>query len=201
MSAKILIIEDESIIAKEIEMILISEGYQVCGKTRNGDQALDLFMNLKPDLVLLDINIKGTKTGIDLAKIIRAKYNFPFVFLTSYSDIETLNEVKSTNPYGYIVKPFTESAIRSNIELALAKFASEQEGLFPTKEKLERKLNIHLSPREYELFQQLFEGLSYKEMAMKNFISVNTVKYYLKTLFSKIQVSSRHEATNLILKM
>ena len=201
MSARILIVEDESIIAAEIEMILKSEGYQVCGKTRNGDDALDLFNSLQPDLALLDINIKGTKTGIDLAKIIRKKHKFPFVFLTSYSDIKTLNQVKSTLPYGYIVKPFTENEIRSNIELALSKFAAEQEGLFPTKEKLEQKINRHLSTREYELYEQLFEGLSYKEMATKNFISVNTVKYYLKTLFSKLEVSSRHEASTLILKM
>lgn len=200
MTKRILIIEDEAIIAAEIEDILKSEGYEVCGKANNGDKALDLFDSLQPDLALLDISIKGSLNGIDLAKHIRSKHNFPFVFITSYSDLNTLNEVKSTMPYGYIVKPFTENDIRSNVEIALFKFNTESAPLFPEKVQLESKLNVKLSPREYELYQNLFDGLSYKEMAEKNFISVNTVKHYLKSLFSKLNISSRHEASQLILK-
>lgn len=201
MSAKILIVEDEGIIAADIEMALESIGYQIAGKAWNGDLALDLFASTQPDLVLLDISIQGSLTGIDLAKIIRKKYKFPFVFLTSHSDLATLNQVKETLPYGYIVKPFTDHDLRSTIELALFKFQSENQALFPQKRSLENKLNIQLTQREYEIFSFLFKGMSYREIAEANFISINTVKTFLKNLFLKLNVSSRHEAANLVISM
>ncbi len=201
MSAKIFIVEDEAIIAAEIQSILEKLGYEIVAKTRNGDKALDLLASKTIDLALLDITIKGSLNGIDLAKIIREKYKFPYVFLTSHSDIATLNKVKETLPYGYIVKPFTESDLRSAIEIALFKFESENQDAFPSKEKLETKLKIELTQREYELYLHLFEGKTYKEMAATCFISVNTVKFYLKSLFEKLQVNSRHQAANLIVSM
>ena len=201
MSARIIIVEDEVIIAAEIQSILEAQGYTVIGKSRSGDKALDLFANGNPDLALLDITIKGSLNGIDLARIIREKYDFPYIFLTSHSDVQTLNQVKETLPYGYILKPFTDNDLRTAIELALFKYQSEQAGLFPAKDQLESQLNVQLTTREYELYQHLFEGKTYKEMAEANFISVNTVKFYLKSLFEKLQVSSRHQATNLILSL
>jgi DNA-binding NarL/FixJ family response regulator len=201
MPAKIFIVEDEAIIAAEIQSILERLGYQVIGKARNGDKALDMLASSQPNLALLDITIKGSLNGIDLAKIIREKYKFPYVFLTSHSDINTLNQVKETLPYGYIVKPFTESDLRSAIEIALFKFDSENQDAFPSKDKLEAKLNVELSQREYDLYLHLFKGKTYKEMASANYISVNTVKFYLKSLFEKLQVNSRHQAANLILSV
>ena len=201
MPVRILIVEDEALIAADIEMCLQSMGYEVVGKAGNGDLALDLFANKQPDLALLDITIQGSLSGIDLAKVIRKKYKFPYVFLTSHSDIGTLNQVKETLPYGYIVKPFTENDLRSAIELALYKFESEHTDLFPKKIKLEQQFNVRLTQREYEIFSHLFKGMSYKEIAEANFISVNTVKTYLKSLFQKLNVSSRHEATNMILSL
>lgn len=201
MSKRILIVEDEGIIAADIEMALGDMGYKVVGTAWNGDLALDLISSTNPDLVLLDITIKGTLTGIDLAKIIREKYTFPFVFLTSHSDQETLNRVKETLPYGYIVKPFTDNNLRSTIELALFKFESENQDVFPAKEIIETKLNISLTQREYEIYSFLFKGMSYKEIAEQNYISVNTVKTFLKNLFTKLCVSSRHEASNLIFSL
>jgi DNA-binding NarL/FixJ family response regulator len=201
MSVKILIVEDEAIIAAEIESIVETLGYRVLAKTRNGDKALDLLANHNFDLALLDITIKGSLSGIDLAKIIKEKYDFPYVFLTSHSDIDTLNQVKETLPYGYIVKPFSEHDLRSTIELALFKFQSEQQSVFPEKTQLENQLGIQLTQREYDLYAHLFEGRTYKEMAVANFISVNTVKFYLKRLFEKLEVHSRHQAANLILSL
>jgi len=132
--ARIIIVEDEAIIADEIELMLEMMGHEVVGNVQNGDKAEDVFNSQKPDLALLDITIKGSLNGIDLAKIIREKYRFPFVFLTSHSDKTTLSAVKTTFPYGYIVKPFTQQNLMTTIELALHKFESEQEFGFPTKD-------------------------------------------------------------------
>lgn len=201
MPTKIFILEDEAIIAAEIQVILEKIGYQVVAKARNADKALDQLARLDIDLALLDITVKGTLSGIDIAKVIKAKYKFPYIFLTSHSDLETLNAVKETLPYGYIVKPFTESDLRSAIEIALFKFETENVPTFPPKEQLESKLNVQFSEREYELFHHLFEGKTYKEMAAANFISVNTVKFYLKNLFEKLGVNSRHQAATLVLTL
>ncbi|MEL7221237.1 MAG: LuxR C-terminal-related transcriptional regulator, partial [Bacteroidota bacterium] len=89
----------------------------------------------------------------------------------------------------------------TTIELALHQFASEQQSLFPTPEHFTSQLNVRLTKREYELLQSLFEGLSYKEIATKHYISVNTVKSYLKADFQFLKNSSRHEAVNLILQL
>lgn len=193
MPKKIIIIEDEALIAIEIESTLTLLGYHVVGKAMNGDRALDLFANTKCDLIMLDISIKGTLSGIDLAKIVRNKYHVPFIFLTSYSDKSTLDKVKETNPYGYIVKPFNESDLRSTIELALHKFESEQPLNVLNKTILEEKFNISLTEREYEVLISFYEGLTYKQIAAKLFISVNTVKSYQKRIFQLLCVASRHE--------
>lgn len=201
MSAKILIVEDEAIIAADIEMTLTALGYSVVGTVWNGDQALDLIASTSPDLVLLDITIQGSLSGIDLAMIIKEKYNFPYVFLTSHSDIITLNKVKETLPYGYIVKPFASHDLRSTIELALFKYQIEHRDLFPAKPLLEDKLKVQFTQREYEMYTCLFKGMSYKEIARQNYISINTVKTFIKKLFIKLEINSRHEATNLILNI
>lgn len=198
---KVLIVEDEGIIAIEIESTLELLGYQVVGKAMNGDKALDLFKTTQPDLVLLDINIKGTLNGIDLAKIIREKYDFPFVFLTSYSDLDTLKQVQKTIPYGYVVKPFTDKDLRSNIELAIYKFENEKKASTPSLEEFNDKLKLAIRPREYDILLLMYESLTYKEIGERLFISVNTVKSYQKNLFQKLQVASRNEAVKLLMSL
>lgn len=197
----ILIVEDEALVAKEIEMILRRLGYRIAGNTRNGDEALDLLVTRKPDLALLDIHIKGTRNGIDLAKHIREKHHIPFVFLTAFSDRSTLNEVGKTLPYGYVVKPFNERDLLSSIELALHKHESEQVGGFPAQEKLNRQLANPLTQREYEVLQQLDQGLTYQQVSDELNVSINTVKTYQKAIFSKMGVSSRLECLRMARKL
>ena len=198
---KVLIVEDEGIIAAEIESTLKLLGYHVCGMAFNGDKALDFFKNTSPDIALLDINIKGSLSGIDLAKVIREKYNFPFVFLTSYSDFDTLSQVQETLPYGYIVKPFTDKELRSNVEIALYKFAQEQKGGFPSFEKLNKQLKETLSQREYEILVLLYKGYTYKQIAEEIYLSVNTVKSHQKNLYQKLEINSKSEAIRKIAEM
>ncbi len=190
---KIIIIEDEALIAAELKSTLDLLGHKVVGHSMNGDKALDLFAQVEADLILLDINIKGTLSGIDLAKIIRKKYNVPFVYLTSFSDKTTLDLVKDTLPYGYIVKPFSENDLKVNIELALFKHSMENAKISYTKESLESKLCVTLTDKEYEILIGFKDGLTYKEVGEKLFISVNTVKTYQKRLFQLLSVSSKYE--------
>lgn len=197
---KVLIIEDEGLIAAEIESTLEMLGYEVCGRAMNGDKALDLFKNTNPDIALLDINIKGSLSGIDLANVIREKYNFPFVFLTSYSDLETLKEVQKTLPYGYIVKPFSDKDLRSNLELALYKFQEEKQGSIPNLNQINLKLSNPLREREYEILILMYEGLTYKEIGEKLFISINTVKTHQKNLYQKLEIGSKNEAIKKLLE-
>ena len=197
-SPSILIVEDEALIATEIATALSKLGYRIAGKVRNGDKALDLLASTRPDLALLDIDIKGSLNGIDLARIIREKYDYPFVFLTAFSDRETVRRLADTMPYGYIVKPFTRGELLTTIELALHKFSAERDGGFPALEMLNRRLTRGLTEREYDVLRLLNEGHAYRVIGEQLFISVNTVKYHQKTLFAKLSVNSRLEAIRAI---
>jgi DNA-binding NarL/FixJ family response regulator len=191
---RIIIVEDEALIAAEIEGTIKNLGYSVVGKVMNGDKALDKFASTPCDLVLLDINIKGTLSGIDLAKILKEKYNQPFVFITSFADEKTVKEASLTMPYGYIVKPFTEKDLRSNIEMALVRAAADKKvGNGIDFDNVEKKYNINLSQRDRDILLHLNNGKSYKEVGEKLFISINTVKTYQKRLYQSFNVNSKFQ--------
>lgn len=189
---RIIIIEDEAIIAIEIQSTLEDLGYKVVGRAMNGDRALDLLANTACDLVLLDIHIKGTRSGIDLAHLINEKYQIPFVFITSFADTATVAKASETMPYGYIVKPFTDKDLRSNIAVALARAASEEKknaGLdFAAIEQL---YEVRLSERDRDVLKLFVEGNTYNQVANQLEVSVNTVKTYQKRLYTIFQVDSK----------
>jgi two-component system, response regulator PdtaR len=118
---KILLVEDDDVIARVADWRLKNLGYVVCGRASTGAQAMELVVNEKPDLVLMDINIKGNIDGIETAKMIKNGFNIPVVYVTSHSDGPTLERAKATRPDGFIVKPFEDNDLRVAIELALRK--------------------------------------------------------------------------------
>ena len=130
MAAKILITEDEVIIAEDIAACLEELGYEVCA-IDSGIDTIAMVRETKPDLVLLDINIKGERDGIETATIIKEEFGIPFIFLTAYADEKTIDRAKTTEPYGFIVKPFDEKDLRSAIEIALYKSGRDKERLQP----------------------------------------------------------------------
>jgi len=130
---KILIVEDESIVALELKDRLEKLGYQVIATVSTGEQAIKTTEEKNPDLILMDIHLKGNMDGITAAKHIK---NTPIIYLTAYADTETLNRARITTPYAYIVKPFEERELQSNIEIALYKHQTEQQ-LQITKDHLE----------------------------------------------------------------
>jgi PAS domain S-box-containing protein len=124
---RILVVEDESIVAKDIQKSLEKLGYEVPATASSAAAAYEKLEQVQPDLVFLDIKLKGEEDGIHIAEHIKEKYNIPVIFLTSYVDQETLDRAKVTEPYGYIVKPFNESDLKTTVEMALFKFSRDRE--------------------------------------------------------------------------
>lgn len=123
---KILIVEDETIVAKDIEQSLRALGYQVLGIAVTGAAALQLAEETAPDLVLMDIKLKGEMDGIATAERIRKRFDLPVVFLTAFSDEGTLQRAKVTEPFGYLLKPFEERELHTSIQMALYKHRMER---------------------------------------------------------------------------
>ena len=121
----ILIVEDESIVAKDIQHSLKKLGYTVVGMCSTGEDAIRTAEEVKPDLVLMDIMLKGDMSGIEAAGQIREKFNIPIIYLTAYADESTLSKAKVSEPYGYIIKPFKEIDLHTSIEMAIYKHEKE----------------------------------------------------------------------------
>ena len=115
----VLLVEDDNIIAKVAEWRLKNLGYKMCGRASTGGEAMEIIARNKPDIVLMDINIKGDIDGIETAKLIKKDYDIPVVYVTSHSDGPTLERAKETRPDGFIMKPFEDNDLRVAIELAL----------------------------------------------------------------------------------
>ena len=124
--ARIMIVEDETIVAKNIEERLTQMGYNVCASLTSGEKAVHESGRLHPDLILMDIKLQGKLNGIEAAEQIKTQYHIPVVYLTAFADNDTLQQAITTEPFGYIIKPFDENALYSTIEMALYKHAMEK---------------------------------------------------------------------------
>jgi len=120
-NASILLVEDDNVLAKIAETRLQTLGYDLCGRATTAAEAITIVVNNKPDLVLMDITIKGKVDGIDTANLIKNGFDIPVVYLTSHSDEMYLERAKATNPDGFVTKPYNDNTLRVAIELALKK--------------------------------------------------------------------------------
>ncbi|MEG5000832.1 hybrid sensor histidine kinase/response regulator [Microcoleus sp. B4-D4] len=157
---KILVVEDEVIVAEDIAGRLKKLGYIVTATVVSGEEALEKVAEERPDLVLMDIVLKGNMDGITTAEQIRTKVDVPTVFLTAYADEKTLQRAKLTNPFGYIIKPFQQHDLRVAIEIALhrheieAKMRESLKASEATREWVEEKSyrqNQYISMAAHEL--------------------------------------------------
>lgn len=123
----VLVVEDESIVSKDIQHSLKKLGYNVVGASPTGEKAIELAGTENPDIVLMDIMLKGEMNGIEAASQIKKLYSVPVIFLTAYADESTLSKAKITEPYGYVLKPFKEIDLHTTIEMAIYKHSKEQE--------------------------------------------------------------------------
>src|SRR3954464_12235127 len=128
MSEKILIVEDEFIVANDLKIMLLKAGYQITGIASSVVQARKLIEAKRPDWVLLDIMLKGDLTGIDLAWELREK-QLPFLYISANTNQSTLEAVKATHPYGFMVKPFRERDLIVMLDIAKYRFNQEKGSL------------------------------------------------------------------------
>ena len=118
-TARIIVVEDEVIVAKDLEAILVRLGYEVPAVESTGEKAIEKVNLLKPDLILMDIVLDGEMDGIQTAEVIQNRFDIPVVYLTAHADKPTLDRAKKTGPYGYILKPFHDKELLSTIEIAI----------------------------------------------------------------------------------
>ena len=124
--ARILVVEDDRVVARDVRHQLTRIGHAVVGVTPSGEDAVRLALESHPDLVLMDIRLEGALDGVDAAQQIRNRCQVPVVFLTAYADDETLQRARVTEPFGYLLKPFEDSQLRTVIEMALYKHTAER---------------------------------------------------------------------------
>ena len=124
---RILVVEDESIVAKDIQRTLEKLGYDVPATASSAASAYEKLEEVEPDLVFLDVKLKGEQDGVHIAEHIKDRYDIPVIFLTSFVDQDTIDRAKVTEPYGYLVKPFNEGDLKTTVEMALFKFSKDRE--------------------------------------------------------------------------
>ncbi|MBT4287437.1 MAG: PAS domain-containing protein [Bacteroidetes bacterium] len=184
---RILIVEDEAIIAMELESQLQSLGYEVTSIVDTGEKAIEKAEADKPDLILMDIRIKGEMDGIDTAEVIRNKFNIPVIFSTAYLDQKRIERAKITMPFGYVLKPIQERDLKVTLEMAL----------YVTKVDTERKrveARLKESERSKSTLISNLQGMAYRCENAKNwpflFVSegAKNLTGYSKDEFTKQKV-------------
>ncbi|WP_016776485.1 LytR/AlgR family response regulator transcription factor [Anaerophaga thermohalophila] len=142
----VLIVEDEIMIAEDIAMRLDEVGYETKGIVDNVDEAIVWLEEQRPDILLVDISLKGDKTGLDLARLINERFQLPFIFLSSLANQSVIEKARQVKPSAYLLKPFNDKQVRVAIELALFNFYGDEskESHAPCEEHGEQHKNIFL---------------------------------------------------------
>ena len=188
---KVLVVEDEPLIAEDIREFLTNVDYDVVAVAHNKEAALKSLKNSCPDIVLLDINLDHSMDGIDIAHQINTHYQVPFIYLTSYSGKAVVSDAKQTRPMGYIVKPFDEADLYTAIEVALYNHSQMSKPRYFSREALNKKLLTELTTKEYEILVDIYEGQTNKQMSQKHFVSINTIKTHVQNIYIKLDTHSR----------
>ncbi len=177
----VLVVEDEKIVSTDIQLSLKKLGYNVVGAADTGEKAIEQALDKKPDIVLMDIMLKGDMNGIEAATEIRKQMNIPVVYLTAYTDGATIQKAKETEPHGYIIKPFKEVDIHTTIEMAIYKHSKEVEVikerdmLYNIVEGGKGETN-HIFVKSNSRFVKLRLDEIYFVEALKDYVVINTLE-------------------------
>ncbi|WP_299364953.1 LytTR family DNA-binding domain-containing protein [Winogradskyella sp.] len=176
-SLNIYIVEDEPIIVSTIEVALRKQGFYAIGDAEDYYTALSDIQRLKPDLVLIDIQLSGNKDGVDLATELDKKKQ-PYLFLSSQTDPNTIERVKQTNPLGYIVKPFTETGLRTNIELAWHNYNDSQQHFLTVK----HEGRLHRINQDTISYLKAYDNYCYIVTKTQTYLVPHTLKHISEQL-------------------
>ena len=198
MNPNLIIVEDDPIIALDLSHFVKSLGYTQVFTCYEEEQASTLFSEIDRAFVFLDIHLKDKYGGIRLAKLLEHKSHFSYAYITANTDETTLKKLEDTHPVGFIVKPFQEEEVKAILKLGMYQV------LHPfKKQKLDpvalAQLFPDLTSTEIRVFMGLYQGASNQEIADTLFVSTNTVKTHLKSIYSKLDVVSRLKAIQLLL--
>jgi two-component system, response regulator PdtaR len=178
---RILIVEDEIIIANDLQHILSAENYDICGIASSYEEAIELFYSHHPQIIICDIYLRGEKTGIDFANKINMLNNIPIIFITAFSSNELITKVTDMNHISYITKPFTNSQVIAAVNLA--RYRMKNYNIIP-----------QMTPRQEQILLLIKDGIvSNKAIASRLNISSQTVKSHKKGLFQIFQATTTAE--------
>ena len=198
LAIRVLIVEDDPIITEDIRDMLTSVNYQVVATAYDKEEAFEAIDQIKPDLVLLDINLDGNYEGFEVAEYINKTRKIPFLYLTSYSGKEVIDKAKQTLPMGYIVKPFNERELFSSIEIALHNFSKFILPLELNRDIINNLIVNPLTQKEFDVLKGLYEGKTNQQLADEQFVSVNTIKTHIKNIYEKMDTHTRSETISLL---
>lgn len=185
---KILLIEDEFIIAKDIKVLLSKNNFAKVDCARNYNQALDLFLKNTYNLVISDINLNDKKDGIEIITEFSKLKKVPVVYLTAYSNADIVTRAEKTMPFAYILKPYNNNQLMATINLAILNF-NKQKTAIPKKAENTSKLEL-LTSREKEVLVTLSSGKITKEIAEELNISAHTVEQHKKNIKKKLNLTT-----------
>lgn len=188
----ILVVEDEFLVAADIEESLILLGYEVQKTVATGKDAINEVARNLPDLILMDIILKGEMNGIEAATIIQQKYDVPIVYLTANADFATVEKAKTSLPYGYIIKPFTDKDLQTNIEIARFKFENDLKYKMES-DQFHRYFNVG-SEEKHEMIVESETG--FEKVSVSDIYYIETVDEYTRFYFAgedlKAKVSAEY---------
>lgn len=179
---RILIVEDEFITMDALSDALRGMGYGISGDAMRADEALAILEKGETDLAILDIHIKGARSGIWLAEQIKEKYDIPFIFLTAFGDKATIADAAKTNPGSYLVKPFVEQDLHAAIELAVNTYASRRALAIPSPATLVSDTAPAAPPRTLLISDSIFvkDDLVFRRVPIAEILFIQSFRNYLE---------------------
>ncbi len=196
---KILLIEDERIIAEDIRINLEKDRFARVSIAANYRDAKKQFATFVPDLIISDVQLNEVKDGIEIITELLAEKRLPVIYLTAYSDDETIARIESTFPSAYLLKPYNISQLKTSINLAFNNFV-DQTISTTGKNEQNGKLDL-LTSREREILSKLAAGKMSKEIALNLKISVHTVEQHKKNIRKKLDLSTLGELVSFATQM
>lgn len=195
--ARVLIVEDESIIAKELAFNLQDHGYEVVGVASSYEGALMILENRKIDIALLDIAIKGSRNGLELGEFLKDKFDIPFIVLSAFYDDDAIEKATSAGAEGYIVNPFKKRDLKPVIELALSKALSRKRNI-PSLEEINNHSDNKITKSEYQVISKICEGKMNADIAVEMNVTINTVKKHTNNIYRKLKVNRKPMLINYV---